>query len=155
MEKKSYEERQAECGLKVGDKVKILRKVADYEDGWGNTWNEEGMDDFVGRIGKIVGELPCAGFDVFLEEKNDWYYFPYFVLEKVEENETPKQPEPGKPEEKKLTSYSIFTICDQGEDFFFITATSKKETSESIIFTKESGGVWEFYKKYIVAIKTV
>ena len=43
----------------------------------------------------------------------------------------------------------------QIEDFFFITATSKKETSESIIFTKESGGVWEFYKKYIVAIKTV
>ena len=57
--------------------------------------------------------------------------------------------------EKKLTSYSIFTINDQGEDFFFITATSKKETSESIIFTEESGGVWEFYKKYIVAIKTV
>lgn len=56
MEKKSYEERQAECGLKVGDKVKIL-------------WNEEGTDDFVGRIGKIVGELPCAGFKVLLEEK--------------------------------------------------------------------------------------
>ena len=58
-------------------------------------------------------------------------------------------------EEKKLTSYSIFTINDQREDFFFITATSKKETSESIIFTEESGGVWEFYKKHIVAIKTV
>ena len=155
MEKKSYEERQAECGLKVGDKVKILRKVVSHKDGWGDTWNEEGMDDFVGRIGKIVGELPCAGFKILLKEKNDWYFFPYFVLEKVEENETPKQPEPGKLEEKKLTSYSIFTICDQGEDFFFITATSKKETSESIIFTKESGDVWEFYKKYIVAIKTV
>ena len=152
---KVYKERQAECGLKVGDKVKILRKVVDYEDGWGNTWNEKGMDDFVGRIGKIVGEHPCSGFKVFLEEKDDWYFFPYFVLEKVEENETPKQPEPVKPEEKKLTSYSIFTINDQGEDFFFITATSKKETSESIIFTEESGGVWEFYKKYIVAIKTV
>ena len=141
MEKKSYEERQAECGLKVGDKVKILRKVADYEDGWGNTWNKEGMNDFVGRIGKIVGEHPCAGFQVFCEGLKGLYRYPYFVLEKVEE--------------KKLTSYSVFTINDQGEDFFFITATSKKETSESIIFTKESGGVWEFYKKYIVAIKTV
>ena len=141
MEKKSYEERQAECGLKVGDKVKILRKVVNYKDGWGNTWSEEGMDDFVGRIGKIVGELPCAGFKVSLEEENAWYFFPYFVLEKVEE--------------KELTSYSVFTINDQGEDFFFITATSKKETSESIIFTEESGSVWEFYKKHIVAIKTV
>ena len=141
MEKKSYEERQAECGLKVGDKVKILRKVVNYEDGWSNTWNEEGMDDFVGRIGKIVGEHPCAGFQVFCEGLKGLYRYPYFVLEKVEE--------------KKLTSYSIFTIRDQGEDFFFITATSKKETSESIIFTEESGGVWEFYKKHIVAIKTV
>ena len=138
---KTYKERQDECGLKVGDKVKILRKVVDYEDGWGNTWSEEGMNDFVGRIGKIVGEHPHTGFQVFCEGLKDLYRYPYFVLEKVEE--------------KKLTSYRIFTICDQGEDFFFITATSKKETSESIIFTEESGGVWEFYKKYIVAIKTV
>ena len=152
---KTYKERQDECGLKVGDKVKILRKVVNYEDGWGNTWNEEVMDDFVGRIGKIVGELPCAGFQVFCEGLKGLYRYPYFVLEKVEDNETPKQPGPGKPEEKKLTSYSIFTINDQGEDFFFITATSKKETSKSIIFTEESGGVWEFYKKHIVAIKTV
>ena len=138
---KTYKERQDECGLKVGDKVKILRKAVNYEDGWGNTWSEAYMDDYVGRIGEIVGKHPCAGFTVFLEEKNDCWYFPYFVLEKVEE--------------KKLTSYSVFTINDQGEDFFFITATSKKETSESIIFTEESGGVWEFYKKHIVAIKTV
>ena len=138
---KAYKERQAECGLKVGDKVRVLRKAEDCEDGWGNTWAKVYMDDFVGRIGKIVGEHPYAGFKVFLEEENDCWYFPYFVLEKVEE--------------KKLASYSVFTICDQGEDFFFISATSKKETSESIIFTEESGGVWEFYKKHIVAIKTV
>ena len=78
---------------------------------------------------------------IYKERQAECGLYPYFVLEKVEE--------------KKLTSYSIFTIRDQGEDFFFITATSKKETSESIIFTKENGGVWEFYKKYIVAIKTV
>ena len=140
MEKKSYEKRQAECGLKVGDKVKILRKVVDYEDGWGNSWPED-ADTWVGKTGEIIGDGKGSGFKVFLEEENDYWFFPYFVLEKVEE--------------KKLTSYSIFTICDQGEDFFFITATSKKETSESIIFTEESGGVWEFYKKHIVVIKTV
>ena len=136
----TYEERQAECELKVGDKVKILRKVVDYEDGWGTVWPGS-ADTWVGKTGKIIEDGEGSGFKVFLEEKNDCWYFPYFVLEKVEE--------------KKLTSYSVFTINDQGEDFFFITATSKKETSESIIFTEESGGVWEFYKKHIVAIKTV
>ena len=90
MEKKSYEKRQAECGLKVCDKVRVLRKAEDYEDGWGNTWAGACMDDYVGRIRKIVGERPCAGFLVFLEEEDDWWYFPYFVLEKVEDNETTK-----------------------------------------------------------------
>ena len=135
---KNYIERQAECGLKVGDAVKIFRKAEDGEDGWDDYWPKD-MDTWVGKIGKITGDGRDSGFKVFCEEENDWWFFPYFVLEKVEE--------------KKLTSYSIFTIYDQGEDFFFITATSKKETSESIIFTEESGGVWEFYKKHIVAIK--
>ena len=137
--KKAYKERQDECGLKVGDKVKILRMAEDDEDGWDNFWPED-ADIWVGRTGEIIEDGEGHGLKVFLEEENDWYFFPYFVLEKVEE--------------KKLTSYSIFTIYDQGEDFFLITATSKKETSESIIFTEESGGVWEFYKKHIVAIKT-
>ncbi len=152
--RKTYKERQAKCGLKVGDKVKILRKVVDYEDEWGNSWPES-ADTSVGKTCEIIGDGKGSGFKVFCEEENVWWFLPYFVLEKVEENETPKQPEPGKPEEKKLTSYSVFTINDQGEDFFFITATSKKENNESITFTEESGGVWEFYKKYIVAIKTV
>ena len=90
MEKKSYEKRQAECGLKVCDKVRVIRKAEDYEDGWDNTWVGTHMDDFVGRIGKIVGERPCAGFLVLCEELNARHQFPYFVLEKVEDNETTK-----------------------------------------------------------------
>ena len=135
---KTYKERQAECGLKVGDKVKILREVGDFEDGWGNDWVPR-MSECVGDTG-VIGDMYGASGVQVKTDNYGAYFFPYFVLEKVEE--------------EKLTSYSIFTICDQGEDFFFITATSKKETSESIIFTEESGGVWEFYKKYIVAIKT-
>ena len=138
--RQNYEKRQRECGLKVGDFVKILRKAKDDENGWDNYWPEE-ADTWVGKTGEIIEDGEGVGLKVFLEEENDWWFFPYFVLEKVEE--------------KKLTSYSIFTIYDQGEDFFFITATSKKETSKSIIFTEESGSVWEFYKKHIVAIKTV
>ena len=90
MKKKSYEKRQAECGLKVCDKVRVLRKAEDYEDGWDNTWAGAYMDGYVGRIGKIVGERPCAGFLVFCEELNARHQFPYFVLEKVEDNETTK-----------------------------------------------------------------
>ena len=149
---KSYEERQRECGLKVGDKVKILRKAKDDENGWDNYWFEE-MDTWVGKTGEIIEDGGGEGLKVFLEEENDWWFFPYFVLEKVEDNETPKHVEPVKQEEKKITFYSVFTTQARREDFFFITAISKEENNESIIFTEENGGTWEFYKKHIVAIK--
>ena len=147
----SYEKRQRECGLKVGDKVKILRKAEDYEDGWDNVW-PEGADTWVGKTGVIKGNGMLIGFKVFLEEENDWWFFPYFILEKVEDNETSKHVEPVKQEEKKLTNYKVFTTLDCGESFNF-AANSKEENNESIIFTEENGGTWEFYKKHIVAIK--
>ena len=136
--RQNYEKRQRECGLKVGDFVKILRKAKDDENGWDNYWPEE-ADTWVGKTGEIIEDGGGAGLKVFLEEENDWWLFPYFVLENVEE--------------KKLTIYSVFTIYDQGKDFFFITAISKEENNESIIFVEENGGTWEFYKKHIVAIK--
>ena len=148
---KSYEERQRECGLKVGDKVKILRKVVSFEDGWDNYWSE-GADTWVGKTGVIIGDSKVVGFKVFLEEENDWCFFPYFVLEKVEDKETLKHVDPVKQEEKKLTNYKVFTTLDCGESFNF-AANSKEENNESIIFTEENGGTWEFYKKHIVAIK--
>ena len=150
--RQNYEKRQRECGLKVGDKVKILRKVVDYEDGWGNSWPED-MDTLVGKTGEIIEDGGGVGLKVFLEEEYDWWFFPYFVLEKVEDKETPKHVDPVKQEEKKITFYSVFTTQARGEDFFFITAISKEENNESIIFTEENGGTWEFYKKHIVAIK--
>ena len=75
--------------MKVGDIVKISRKVEDDEDGWGNWWSEY-ADTWVGKTGEITKDGGGCGFRVFLEEENDCWYFPYFVLEKVEENETPK-----------------------------------------------------------------
>lgn len=148
---KSYEERQRECGLKVWDKVKILKKVKSGENGWGTVWSYE-MDSWVNKIGVIIGEDYKAGFKVFLEKENDWWFFPYFVLEKVEDKETPKHVEPVKQEEKKLINYKVFTTLDCGEAFNF-AANSKEENNESIIFTGENGGTWDFYKKHIVAIK--
>jgi hypothetical protein len=137
--------------LKVGDKVKILRKAKDDEDGWDNRCPED-ADTWVGKTGEIIEDGGGVGLKVFLEEENDWWYFPYFVLEKVEDKETPKHVEPVKQEEKKLINYKVFTTLDCGEAFNF-AAISKEENNESIIFTEENGGTWEFYKKHIVAIK--
>ena len=61
----------------------------------------------VGKTGEIIEDGGDAGLKVFLEEKYDWWFFPYFVLEKVEDNETPKYVEPVKQEEKKDISFLI------------------------------------------------
>lgn len=148
---KSYEERQRECGLKVGDIVKILRKAEGGESGWKNCWVIK-MGACVGAIGIVEDTHEDSGIFVKMDEETG-YWFPYFVLEKVEDNETPKHVETVKQEEKKLTNYSVFTTQDHGEEFFFFAAISKEENNESIIFTEENGGTWEFYKKHIVAIK--
>ena len=150
--RQNYEKRHRECGLKVGDFVKILRKAKDGENGWDNYWPEE-ADTWVGKTGEIIEDGGGVGLKVFLEEKYDWWFFPYFVLEKVEDKETPKHVDPLKQEEKKLTNYSVFTTNTEPRGFFFITAISKEENNESIIFTEENGGTWDFYKKHIVAIK--
>lgn len=148
---KSYKERQRECGLKVGDEVKILRKAEDDEDGWGNCWIPK-MSRCVGGIGVVEDTHERSGIFVKMDEETS-YWFPYFVLEKVEVNETPKHVDSVKQEEKKLTNYSVFTTNAEPRDFFLITVISKEENNESIIFTEENGGTWEFYKKHIVAIK--
>lgn len=79
----AYEILQKEYGLKTGDRVKVLRKPVDGEMGWyadDNTKMDsyvnkesmiEDMDDYYGYLLKIPGECCC--------------YFPFFVLEKVEE----------------------------------------------------------------------
>ena len=67
--------------VKVGDYVKITRKAQDYENGWDNVWSSE-MDEYVGKIVKVLRtdiyeegiSLSCSG---------TCYFFPYFVLKKV------------------------------------------------------------------------
>lgn len=86
----SYEERQAEWvkanNIKVGDKVKVIRKaVKDYENGWGSTCNVHVMDSAVDKVFKIVNSHYRKG--ILLRIGIDDYWFPYFVLEKVEEPE--------------------------------------------------------------------
>jgi hypothetical protein len=70
-------------GLKIGDIVRITRVAEDYEAGWDLVWPSNDASD-VGRIGKIDRDDNYIGFRVFFEDEDCGYYFPYFVLEKMD-----------------------------------------------------------------------
>ena len=76
----TYIDSHKASGLKVGDRVKVLRKCKSYKDGWGNTWESE-MDSSIGNVYEIVVDKGTFGFRLPLD--NDRYCFPYFVLEKI------------------------------------------------------------------------
>lgn len=78
----SYLEKHKASGLKVGDRVRVLRAAEDEEGGWDNVWAPE-MDDWVGTVGEISEDKGDAGFRV--DAMGDFWDFPYFVLEKVED----------------------------------------------------------------------
>ena len=79
----SYLEKHKASGLKVGDRVRVLRAAENEEGGWDNTWVME-MDEYVEVGGVITEDFAEAGFYVKFGAGESWG-FPYFVLEKVEE----------------------------------------------------------------------
>ncbi len=78
--KETYLKKQAESGLKLGDRVRITRKADSHEQGWDNGWEPKPMDDAVGKI-VIVKEVTSVG--IGFVGYPCWY--PYFILEKVPE----------------------------------------------------------------------
>lgn len=72
------------CGLKAGDKVRVLRIAKDEEDGWDNFWIED-MDEYVGKTGEISYDGGRTGFWVIMDQDDEEWGFPFFVLEKVED----------------------------------------------------------------------
>lgn len=83
----SYEERQADWveayNIKVGDYVKILRKFNDFESGCAIAMDEDGeMDPLVGTVGKVSA---IEDDSIEVDSKGDYWFWPYFVLEKVED----------------------------------------------------------------------
>lgn len=78
-----YLEKQKACGLKVGDKVKVLRKAEDDENGWEAWWLPE-MDNFIGNTFEIIDECKAEGFVLIDNYTKENFSFPYFVLEKAE-----------------------------------------------------------------------
>lgn len=88
----SYAERQEkwieENDLNKGDRVRIIRKADSKEDGWGSYWNSD-MDEAVGKVGTVCYILPCfSGIEVDVPDVGIFFY-PYFVLKKVEPEYVP------------------------------------------------------------------
>jgi len=75
----AYKLMQKNCGIKVGDTVKILRRAESKEMGWSAVWMDE-MDDLVGELG-VVSVLYDYGIDV--TTNGDSWCFPFFILEKL------------------------------------------------------------------------
>lgn len=77
--KMTYKENHRKSGIKIGDKVKILRKAESFECGWKNGWVPE-MNRMVGMTSIITGDSGEYGFVL-----EDGLGYPYFVLEIVSE----------------------------------------------------------------------
>ncbi len=84
----NYIRRQRESGIHVGDQVKVLRKAEDNENGWGCGWNSEGMDPTIGHIYTVLElhyrEDVGVGRGTKNEEDDNGFWYPYFVLSKIE-----------------------------------------------------------------------
>jgi hypothetical protein len=72
--KEAYIKMQENCGIEVGDTVKVLREAKNYEMGWSYVWVIT-MNEFIGNELKVISLDNVAGIQL----SND-YYFPFFVL---------------------------------------------------------------------------
>lgn len=84
----AYKVMQANCGIEVGDTVKVLRKAGDYENGWAYSWAFP-LDAVVGETA-VVTHLD-GEFGICLSN-SDGCYVPFFILELVKKGK--KLPEP-------------------------------------------------------------
>ena len=80
-----YVAAQRDCGIVVGDTVKVLRLAKSYNLGWENSW-EPKMTEVVGSSFIVEGIRSSGiqlrvGQDLALD-------FPFFVLEKFEDTKT-------------------------------------------------------------------
>ncbi|MCK4328275.1 hypothetical protein KAX02_00375 [candidate division WOR-3 bacterium] len=83
--KKLYLKLQNEAGFKIGDKVKVMRKAESYESGWDEIWLPYKKDRYVGKIFPITN-ISDGGISLRYDENEPYsWHFPYFILEKVEE----------------------------------------------------------------------
>lgn len=84
----SYEERQAEWikenNIKIGDHVRLIRAASDEEDAWPNVWPCTAYG-WIGNILRVM-DIDSQNIVCYNLDSDDWFGFPYFVLEKVVEH---------------------------------------------------------------------
>lgn len=111
-------------GLKVGDSVKVVRKAEDYEMGWVCRWVEE-MDNYIGKTLEITSN--SEGYGWLLEDK---FYFPTFVLQKVDSTPAP-QPAPATEEiaikdDSAIVNGKVLTKEDIGKLYYRVVRGGKR-----------------------------
>lgn len=79
-----YEAMQKWSGLKVGDKVRVTRAADQFEMGWKNGWVHT-MDDSIGKTYTVYQLNGSLG--IRLAEFPNSVDFPFFVLEKINDDE--------------------------------------------------------------------
>ena len=72
-----YIKDQMGCGIKVGDRVRVLRKSRSHVRGWGTGWIGM-MDESIGKILRVDVKDDEIGFRL-----PDGCYYPFFVLKKI------------------------------------------------------------------------
>jgi len=72
----AYRTMQAASGIKVGDRVKVLRRAKSFEMGWSEVWNSD-MDATIGKEYTVTEVQPRT-----IGLSCGWF-FPFFVLEKL------------------------------------------------------------------------
>lgn len=65
-------------GLKVGDTVRVIRRVKSHQMGWDVHWNSD-MNRSVGKTFRITKDGGWTGFTL-----GEWFTYPWFCLELVE-----------------------------------------------------------------------
>lgn len=73
----AYRIMQENCGIEVGDKVRILRMPKYHENGWSAGVNPY-MEEYIGQIYTVTAIRSDWGFSL------DNWWWPFFVLELVE-----------------------------------------------------------------------
>lgn len=81
--KEAYKTMQAECGIDIGDTVKVLRSFKHNEMGYSGC-----PLDATGVTGTVTGSQGKDGIRVTFDKEHDdygtWHWFPFFVLKLIE-----------------------------------------------------------------------
>jgi len=133
---KEYLKWHKKSGIKIGDKVKLLRMPKDYELGWEMIWTESETDEYIGQTFKVLGDCRAEGF--LLDTLPFYFRFPYFVLEVVEPKEKEEEIEVYKVVQKSMGGLMSCRACifSQGIEYKigeYVSATPENIKANNLL----------------------